>query len=510
MTPRLRILRGLIVPLVALTGLSAPAADFRLANAAEQKDKTAVRNLLKQRIGVDVPQPDGTTALTWAAHWDDLEIADLLVAAGANANIANDFGSTPLWEACNNGSGAMVEKLLKAGASANAVMLGTGETVLMRCARTGNADAVKALIERGAGVNAKETTGDQTALMWAVSQGHPQVVQVLIERGADIHAKSKGGYTPLLFAARKGAVEPGRILVEAGADLNETAPGGLNALFVAIDSGQEDFAIFLAERGAKPNVTDRNGLTPLHYALRKGYTYLKGGQRDDHYGDIGLSYLFRDDMERLVVVLLDHGANPNARITKGGRRNQMHSSDFVKIGIAGATPLMLAAASGNAAMIRLLLAKGADPTLTTNDGVTPLMAAAGVGLNDDRLPNEAKGAMDAVQLFVEELGADVNATSGDCAWTALHGAAYIGANDIIEYLVGKGARLNVKDENGQTPLSIAEGDLNWLSDDHDRKRHPATAALIRRLGGDPLADGTKGGTVGGVLAYPLVTETTTQ
>ena len=387
---------------------------------------------------------------------------------------------------------------------------GTGESVLMRCARTGTTSGVKALLAKGAGPNVKETSKDQTALMWALEEVHPEVARELIASKADIHAKSKGGFTPLLFAARQGDLESGRMLIEAGADVNESAPGTLNALLVAIDSMHEDFAIYLVEHGANPNVADRDGLAPLHYALRKGYTFLKSGQRDDHYGQIGLPYLFRDDMTKLAGVLLDHGANPNAKIGRGGRRNQLHQSDFAKIAIAGATPLHLAAAGGNVPVMRLLLAKGADPKATTNDGVTVLMAAAGVGFGDDRMPAEAEGAMAAVKMMVAEYDADVNAISKDLAWTAIHGAAYIGANDIIQYLVSKGANPAVKDEMGQTPLTIAEGDPNWLSDDHDRKKHPSTAALLRKLGGDPLADASDGGTIGGVAVYPLVVVTHSQ
>src|SRR5712691_7433338 len=493
-------------PALAVASFAAPAGDLRLVDAVEKRDTGAVSSLLKQHVDVNTPQPDGSTALTWAAHWDDLVTADLLIAAGANVDAASEYGATSLWEACNNGSTGMVERLVKAGANPNATLTGTGETVLMRCARTGNPEAVKALLKKAADPNARDPVRGQTALMWALEEHHPEVASVLIQNGADVHAKSKGGFTPLLFAARQGDIESARLLLDKGADVNEAAPGGLNALLVGIDSIHEDFAIFLVERGANPNAADRDGLAPLHYALRKGFTYLKAGQRDDHYGQIGLPYLFRDDMTRLVKTLLEHGANPNARISRGGRRNQMHQSDFVKITIAGATPFLLASASGNIEIMRFLLAKGADPKLTTNDGVTALMAAAGVGLADDRMPQEAKGALAAVKMLVEQMDADVNAISQDCGWTALHGAAYIGADDIVQYLVDKGAKLNVKDAMGQTPLTIAEGDPNWLSDDHDRKRHPSTAELIRKLGGDPLSQSPGLASVGGVVTFPLTIE----
>ncbi len=503
MNTRVNDLAKWVMPFLAVAVFAATEGDRRLVDAVENKDRPAVASLLKQRVDVNVAQPDGSTAIMWAAHWNDLQTADLLITAGASVNVTSAYGASPLWEACVNASAPMVEKLLKAGANANATMPGTGETVLMRCARTGSADAVRALLAKGADPNVKEPARGQTALMWALEEQHPEAAKVLIQNKADIHAKSKGGFTPMLFAARQGDSESARALLDAGADVNEAAPGGLNALLVAIDSMHEDCAIFLVEHGANPNATDRDGLTPLHYALRKGFTFLKAGQRDDHYGQIGLSYLFRDDMTKLVTALLDHGANPNAGIKTGGRRNQMHQSDFVKITIAGATPFLLAAASGNVEMMKLLLAKGADPKLTTKDGVTALMAAAGVGLADDRMPQEAQGALAAVKMLVE-MGADVNAVSADCSWTALHGAAYIGANDIIQYLVDKGAKLDIKDEMGQTPLTIAEGDPNWLSDDHDRKQHPSTAELIRKLGGDPLAAVSGTPSIGGVTATSIV------
>jgi hypothetical protein len=155
--------------------------------------------------------------------------------------------------------------------------------------------------------------------------------------------------------------------------------------------------------------------------------------------------------------------------------------------MSGVTPFMLAAATGDVALMKAMLAKGADPMAATDDGVTAMMVAAGVGVGSDRTPEEEKGALEAVKMLVE-VGADVNAATKTLGYTALNGAAYNGSNDIIQYLVEKGANLNVKDKMGQTPLSIAEGDPNLLSDDFERRAHPKTAELIRKLGGDPLAD----------------------
>jgi ankyrin repeat protein len=333
--------------------------------------------------------------------------------------------------------------------------------------------------------------------MWALEENHPVVAAMLIEGSADVHAKSKAGFTPLSFAARRGDLASARLMLDKGADPNETAPGGLNALLMATDSGEEDFAIFLLEHGANPNSVDRDGASALHIAMRSGMSLLHGVARDPSYAD-SLDYLFRPPMTRLVKELLDHGANPNARIAKGSRKTPARPSDRPKLGLAGASPLMLAAAAGDVDVMRMLLAKGADPKLTTEDGTTPLMAAAGVGFSDSMTKDGDERGLAAIKLLIE-LGADPNA-SNKWGTTALHGAAYTGANEIVRFLVGKGADLNATDQYGQTPLSIAEGDPNYLGDDFERRSNPKTAELIRQLGGDPLATGPGAASVGGVTS----------
>ena len=451
--------------------------DLRLVDAAKSRDRDAIRSLLEQKADVNAPQADGATALSWAAHWDDLETADALLRAGARVNKANDYGVTPLSLACTNGSAVMMEKLLEAGADPN-LSLPTGETPLMTTSRTGNLSAVKLLLARGVDVNAKEALG-QTALMWAIARKHADVAQALVEKGADVRARSKGGFTPLLFAARAGDVDSARVLLEAGAEVNEATYDGMSILLLAAASGHAKLAIFLVENGADPNATDAYGITALHYAMQKGLSILGAVQ----YVPVA-QYMFRPNMPELVKTLLAHGANPNARIEKPKKLTLSVSS---RASMAGATPFLLAAATGDAGLMRLLAASGADPVMPTAQNVTPLMAAAGIGrLQDRRGEEEDRNALEAVKVALE-MGNDVNAVN-DNGRTALYGAARSGGNAIAQFLVEQGANLNVKDKFGMTPWNLASGVLapNVLNSDRLNPIHPSTADLLVQLGADPM------------------------
>jgi ankyrin repeat protein len=493
-------LTGLVAFALPFSGVAATNSNNQLLDAVKTQDWETARSLITQHADVNATRPDGSSALAWAAHWNDLATVKLLIASDANVNASNAYGDTALWEACNNiGAAAIVEELAKAGANPDATLLKTGETALMRCAHTGDPAAVKSLLSRGADVNAKEKEKNQTALMWAIEESHPEVARMLIEAGADIKVKSKGSFSPLMFAARQGDLPTAKLLVERGADVNETTQGdgntgrataragGLSVLLIAADSGNEDFAQYLVEKGANPNAADSDGYTALHYSLRKGISILRYVHHDNNYND-SFDYLFRPPMTGLVKTLLAHGADPNVRVKKGTTLTSMlHPSDRPMLGLPGATPFLFAAASGDVEVMKILLAKGADPKPGTYDGVTPLMAAAGYGRRDEYTKQQEQDCLDAVKLLVG-LGADVNATNKD-GRTALQGAAFGGADTIIQYLVEHGGRLDMKDRWGQTPLSIAEGDPNNYMDDHERCiYHETTVALIRKLGGDLTAE----------------------
>lgn len=466
---------------VYLSAGFAAAGDLRLIEAVKGKDAAAVRALLKARAEVNATQGDGATALHWAVHYDDVATADALLRAGARANVANDLGVTPLYLACTNRNAAMVQKLLAAEAEPNTALL-NGETVLMNCARTGNAAAVKALLAAGAKVNEKESEHDQTALMWAAAQKHPEVVRLLLEAGADIRARSRtyaqtvtsevtqragreelnymvlrGGSTALLFGARSGDAESVRLLLAAGAGVNEVLPNGMSALVLAAHSGNGAVGKLLLEKGADPNAAEI-GYTALHAAVLKGEL-------------------------NLVNALLAHGANPNAQITKGTplRRN---SQDFnLPAVLIGATPYWLAAKYVEPEIMQALAAGGADTGVALKDGTTPLMAAAGSKegngrngpdsdrrgislLDGGRLPDESRIA-EAVRVALLQPG-DIDSVNrnGD---TALHGAAALGYDRVVQMLADKGAKLSVKNGRGVTPLSQPNSP-------------PKTVELLRKLG----------------------------
>ena len=452
-----------LLSLVVVAAVSA-ASDLPLVDATIKGDREAVRSLLKQNVDVNAPQPDGATAIAWAAHRNDLETAELLIAAGADVNAANDYGVTPLWLACSEASGAMVEKLLKAGAGANAATW-SGQTALMACARTGKLEAVKSLVVHEARINAKEEQG-HTALMWAVAGKHPEVARVLIGHGADVHARSEGGFTPLLFAAQQGDLEAAQMLLAAGADVNEATPDGDTPLLIASASGHEAFSIYLLGQGANPNAADRNGITALHYSIMKGLAEITGVTINARY----VTYTRRADMVELAKALLAHGANPDAQLTShtvendtGPGYGKIHRIDHLNAGGGrikprGATPLVLAGRTSDAEMMRILAAAGADPRLVTDENVSPLMTAAGLGRGRGRPPyseEEETKALDAVKVAVEVLGNDVNAAETTTGLTPLHGAAFAGSDRIIQYLVEHGANLEAKDVSGQTPLHKA-------------------------------------------------------
>jgi ankyrin repeat protein len=497
---------------LALPVCVSAADDVRLADAVQRRDQAAIRALLNQRIDVNIAQPDGATALAWAAHWNDLETADLLIRAGANPNRANDLAVTPLMLAALNGSAAMVEKLLAAGANAKAVRA-SGETALILAARAGSPAAVKTLVAHGADVNGRTKTGD-TALMFAAAENHPEVMNVLVEVGADVNARAEfrkverarmaapidlekvkerllqknqaiavadipkdgdtdpprpeGGFTPLLHAAMAGNLEGVRLLLTAGVNVNEPAPDGTTPLIIAINKHHEDVALFLLDQRADPNLGEA-GYTALHAAAATGQI-------------------------PVAKALLAHGADPNGGVTMPLRLSAAfipYNPELVagRLSQVGATPFMLAAKSVDTAMMRLLVDAGANPKLKAKDGTTAIILAAGLGkrsLSDMFVfiryyTWDEPRAIEAIKLCLE-LGLNIN-DANEFGETALHGATYHAALEVIQFLAANGANLNATNWADQTPLRLAQGHLYSGT----FVRYPEAAALFRKLGADPNA-----------------------
>jgi ankyrin repeat protein len=516
---RIRRLIAVSSLLVLLSAGLANAGMSDVADAAMQRNLAALRALLQQKADVNAPQLDGATALHWAVRWDDLEAAELLIRAGANVRASNRFAVTPMSLASLNGSAAMIEKLLKAGVDANSALSELGETPLMMAARTGKLDAVNVLLDHGAAVNARESSQGHTALMWAAAQRHPAVVKLLIERGADVNARSNvevppvrgrgsavgaarnndtpaaaprgnppacpqvaprpaqvfgvagptvrtkatggGCISALILAARENDPESVRILLESGANVNLTMNDGTTALIVAIMSGHYDIASFLLDKGADPNIADGKGMAALYATV-----HMRNLPTTD------VPQVKADDaaLLKLIRKVLDHGANANARLSaklpyRGGTDPTWQSE-------VGATPFLRAAYSNDIVLMRILLAYGADPQIPASDKTTPLMAAAGVGWLPNLVYTRNENLVETLKLCLE-LGNDIHAindgkpnSGGPFGVTALHGAAFKGLPEGIQFLVDNGARVDAQDAAstvggargvGRTPLDYAEG-----------------------------------------------------
>jgi uncharacterized protein len=475
-----------------------------LVSAARSRDSSRVLELLSSttRAEVNKPSKDGTTALHWAVYNDDLALVDRLLAAGADPNVRNDYNSTPLGEAAVVGNAAVIKKLLKAGADVEAPNA-DGQTALMVLARSSNVEAAKLLIKAGAKVNAREQWRGQTALMWASAQSQPDMVRLLIKHGAAVNDRSNlnnferqvtaeprmqqrppGGLTPLLYAARAGCLECAKELVRGGADINMPDPEGITPLIMAGLNLSFDVAAFLVKEGAELDVWDTWGRSPL-YAVVDMNTVPTGGRADRPSSDATSG-------TEVVRMMLERGANPNLQIKIVPPLRSLRD-DRGPDGVlqAGTTSLARAAKGGDVEVVRLLLAHGANPSLPTVPGVTPMMMAAGTGYSGrdsrGRYQTEEQ-AMEIIKLLLDA-GADINQRAND-GGTALHGAAGRGRNELVKMLVASKADLTIKDARGRTAADVANG-VGGGSFGRAAQAYPETGALLTKLMADA---GTRGGT----------------
>ena len=491
------VLASLVVHPVPALG-----ADTPLVDAAMDGDLETVRALVANGGDVDEAHGDGMTALHWAAFRDDLEMAVLLVGANADVAAATRIGGiVPLSMAATNGSAPMIDVLVDGGALVN-WPTSTGATPLMAAATSGRVDAVQRLLDHGAFVNARETANGQTALMFAAWENRADVIRLLIERGAHVGLTSlvvamderrfdsdgnelppgrprapaansmMGGMTALLYAARDGHLEAVRALIEGGAVVDQVAGSeGSSPMVIAIANGHYTVAKLLLDAGADPNIANIDGLAPLYATINMRFAPVSWAPnpRTDQE---------RVDAPELLAALLDAGADPNVRIARGLWFSPT-SHDRLWINPAGATPFWRAAQASDVESMRLLLAAGADPHLATFGGTTPLMVASGIGWRGNFSQNAPESWMQAVH-FLAELGADVDAVD-DRGYTALHGAAALGNNEMVGFLVARGADVTAITRAGDSAADMAFGPSRFFIP------KPETARLLVGLG-SPFQD----------------------
>jgi uncharacterized protein len=575
----LRITAGFLMTAL----LASAASDTRLADAVQRGASETARLLLKQKADVNGAQGDGMTALHWAATRDDVAMARLLLAAGANVKAETRMGAvTPLFMAAKNGSAPMIEELLKAGADPGRPDA-TGVTPLMLVAASGSTDAIKVLLSRRVNVNAAENAHGQTALIFAAAYNRDAAVRLLISAGANPETASKvldpgcgsvfnrnecdetdqygnpvtkkenskeqaaketsakesaketsakeapvketaaketpaketpakeasnsakeaspknasgkesltsseaanakdekenakrrrsgakvtGGMTALLFAARDGQTNATRALIESGADVNDAGMGEkMTPLVMAIANGHYDLAKYFLDHGADPNKASAVGLTPLYATLDMEWAPYSWLPQPITYRE-SINYL------DLMKALLAKGADPNAKL---GAKVWFRSlaGDHSWVDPAGATPFWRAAQATDLTAMHLLVEAGADPKIPSNNGITPLMVAAGVGWAANFARNAPDSWAKAVQYCLD-LGIDINAKDKN-DYTAIHGAAFRGDTEVVALLAKNGAKVDVVTKDGFSAADMANGPI-----EHS-EQHPDTVDLLVKLG----------------------------
>jgi ankyrin repeat protein len=508
----------------------ATAAETTLLETAEHGDRAIALRLLAKGADPNAPGPDGTTAIMWAASNGDLELVHALIKAGANVKSKNQFGTSALTEAAIVGSAPVIDALLRAGADPNAKNP-DGETPLMAVARSGRVEAAKRLLDAGADVNAKEGWGGQSAIMWAAAQSQPEMIKLLAARGADVDARgvihqwerkviteprpkdlNKGGFTPLLYAAREGCVACTRELIAARADPDLEDPDRVTPLNMALLNLHFELAATLIKAGADVDKWDLFGRSPLYMAADVSTLPVKGN------GAVAV-IPSEDSLTALDVarLLLEAGANPNLQLKRRPPyRDVPQDRGGDTILAQGATALLRAARAGDARFVDLLLRHGALVDLPSKEGVTPLMAAAGVefGTRVTRGRNRTNEGVLATMRLLLDAGADINARmvteprgivvegasqrAASAAGrggrssqvpspfavpheTALHGAAERGFTPVVKFLAENGADLQAKDANGRTALDLAKGVGVAGVRQATREPFPETVALLESL-----------------------------
>ena len=486
----------------------AAQAESPLADLIQRGDSAGAQALIQAGAKVNATQNDGSSALLWAVYHVDEALVATLLRNEADPNLRNHFGAAPLSEAAKLANTRLVQLLLEAGAKPD-IANADGQTPLMLAAYNGAVESAQLLVAQGANVNAVEQWTGQSALMWAVARNQPAMAEFLIASGADVNLRARqfdwssqitseprnqyrpaGGLTPLLYAARSGCLRCVRAIVEAGADVNLPTPEGVTPLLVAIDNQHFGVANYLLDRGANPHAFDWWGRTPLYLAIDVRTNEARGQRLDAANKAIALA---------LAQRLLEAGVYVDPQLNfhrpgPGGASGRF-SDELLS---TGATPLLRAGVGHDAEAARLLLAHGAEVDLPNIFGVTPLLAAAGMAtprglLSDGTVfsdPNVEQAVIDTLEVLLAA-GADIEAVVTDTTshtarvprhnamtdrqgQTAIYGPGKWGWMRVAQFLVEHGARVDVSDFYGKTPMDSAMG----LAGGEQEERYPELASYL--------------------------------
>jgi len=531
--------------------VNAPQADGATALhwAVFKGNKEIADMLLRAGANPKAANREGSTPLWLASVNGDAAMIEALLTAGADPNETLPLGRTPLMTAARTGNVAAMKVLVDRGADVNAKETARGTTPLMWAADEGHPAAVKFLLDRGADIAARSNPAQRgrgpalgkandprkavAAQGAAVAAGAALDLRQIREAAGEVPAAGRGGraggagapaaggrgrgagrgdgaptgaagddqpddaaaaavgfarrapapndggqLTSLIYATRANNLDSVKVLLEAGADINQTSGYGWSPLLVATQNRYYKLGAYLLEHGANPNLTNKGGWAPL---------YIATDNRNIENGDYPVR---KGDMDHLefITLLLDKGANVNARVKDSTETRTVFTNQWLDEN--GATAFLRASQSGDVALMKLLLAKGADPKIATTLGVTALHVAAGIGWVEGITYEWSQQAtLDAVKILLE-LGLDPNAQA-DTGRTALHGAAHKGRADVIQVLADGGAKLDVRDYGNTDNRGGKLAVHTWQAVDYadglvrvgvqSAIPHPEAGLLLRKL-----------------------------